>query len=157
MTQEIKEKTELCSKAFLAWVITEQEGKDMTVINEDIANLFTSRMILKKFEVFNIDIVLPDMLLLILNICTDSNPGQFQIILKDLLNNIKQEKGLIKPGYIITSEDFAEHFISFPIIEDENIYHKYEKLWDGQKKERKHPLDSDNLCDTPEWWREVME
>jgi hypothetical protein len=31
------------------------------------------------------------------------------------------------------------------------------KMWDGQKREVKNILESDNKCDTPEWWLEVME
>ena len=152
----IKEKEELCSKAFLAWMVQE-DNNNVSIGDEEISEMFTSKVILKKFEVFDIDIVLPDMLLFILTICTECNPGQFQVVLKDLLNSIKRFKGPIKPGYIITTEDFSFCFmISFPIMEIPKINKKYEELWDGQKKPKKHNLDSDNLCDTPEWWKEVM-
>ena len=97
------------------------------------------------------------MLLLILNICTEGNPGQFQIILKDLFNIIKQHKGPIPKGYVIKSEDFSFCFLdTFPITEIPNINDKYEKLWEEQKKVTTHFLDADNLCDTIEWWKVVM-
>jgi len=81
-----------------------------------------------------------------------------QITLKDLLNSIKSRMGAIPKGYVITSTDFAFCFPnSFPIIANEQIYEKYIKLWDGQKRERPNEMASDNLCDTPEWWKEVMQ
>ena len=154
----LKEKKETCASAFIAWVELEKHNKDMKVHNEEIEEIFTNKMILKKFKAFGIDIVLPDMLLMILAICTDCNPGQFQIILKDLLNNIKQRKGPIPAGYVITPMDFSLCFrIDFPITEIPHVNAKYEKLWNGQKKENPKDLESDNLCDTPEWWKEVME
>ena len=94
---------------------------------------------------------------MILCICTNNNPGQIQIILKDLLNSIKKRTGPIKPGYIITSNDFSLCFAwNFPIIEIPEINTKYESLWMGQKIETDKPLMSDNLCDTVDWWKEVM-
>lgn len=154
----LEEKKEMCSKALIAWTMTEQEGKDMSIHDKEVENTFTSQMILKKFNVFGIDIVLPDLLLLILAICVDGNPGQFQIILKDLLNNIKKRTGPIQAGYTITAWDFSLCFMSdFPIIDIPHINDKYRKLWDGQKKTKAQPWETDNLCDTVEWWKEVME
>lgn len=154
----LEEKKEMCSKALIAWTMIEQEGKDMSIHDKEVENMFTSQMILKKFNVFGIDIILPDLLLLILAICVDGNPGQFQIILKDLLNNIKKRTGPIQAGYTITTWDFSLCFMNdFPIIDIPHINDKYRKLWDGQKKQKAQPWETDNLCDTPEWWKEVME
>ena len=153
MTTE--QKIRICSNALIAWMSTEKEEP---IHDKDVQDLFTSKVILKKFKVFDIDIVLPDMLLLILSVCVDGNPGQFQIILKDLLNHIKKRKGPIPPGYVITSMDFTMCFsMDFPIIDIPRINTKYESLWMGQKIETENPFESDNLCDTPEWWKEVME
>ena len=156
----IEEKKDLCTKALITWFMQEQENHDFKNHDKEIAELFTSQVLLKKFDVFGIDIVLPDMLLMILHICTNNNPGQIQIILKDLLNSIKKRKGSIKPGYVITSNDFSLCFAwNFPIIEISEINIKYESLWMGQKIERdkNNPMISDNLCDTVDWWKEVME
>lgn len=157
MTQ--KEKVEICSQAFIAWITQEQKNKDMTVCDKDIEDMFTSQVLLKKFKAFDINIVLPEMLLLILGICVDGNPGQVQIVLKDLLNSIKERTGKpIPQGYVITTWDFSLHFPGkFPIMDFPEMYNKYKDLWDAQKIERTHPAMSDNLCDTPEWWKEVME
>ena len=154
----IEEKKELCTKAFINWFLQERDNHDFKNHDKEIADLFTSQVLLKKFDVFDIDIVLPDMLLMILHICTNNNPGQVQIILKDLLNDIKKRKGSIKPGYVITTNDFSLYFIrDFPIVEVPEINAKYESLWMGQKIENNDSFGSDNLCDTIEWWKEVME
>lgn len=154
---DIEEKEEICSRALISWMIGEKNNMDFKLHDEDIANLFTSRVLMKKFEVFGIDIVLPDLLLLILNVCTGNNPGQIQIVLKELLNSIKSKNGPIKPGYVITTSDFITCFPSkFPITGIPEIDAKYESLWIGQKIKRESGC-SDNLCDTIEWWMEVME
>lgn len=154
----VEEKIEICSNAFIAWITTEGKEQSIFTDDKDIRNLFTSQIILNKFKAFGVDIVLPDMLLLILNVCVENNPGQFQILLKDLLNSIKERKGPIPAGYVIKSTDFSLCFMTnFPIMDIPHINNKYEKLWDGQKIKRNNPFESDNLCDTPEWWKEVME
>lgn len=153
----VEEKKDLCSRALIGWVLSEQDGKDYTVHDEDIKKLFTSQVILKKFEVFGIRIVLPDPLLLILYLCVEGNPGQYQIILKDLLNSIKQRKGPIPTDYIITADDFSMCFMTnFPIIDIPSINDKYRKLWDGQKFLDMSTGHTANACDTIEWWKEVM-
>lgn len=153
----LQEKEDMCSRVLIGWIIAEQRNKDMSIHDEDIKEIFTSKMILKKFEVFGIDIVLPDMLLLILNVCVNNNPGQFQVVLKDLLNVIKQGKGPIPSGYVIGTRDFVSAFNDkFPIMEIPEINNKYHKLWDDQKKKTTESGESDNLCDTEEWWKEVM-
>ena len=154
----IKEKQELCLQILFSWIEMERSKKDMNIHDKEWEDLFTSRMILKKFEVFGIDIILPDMLLLILNICVNNNPGQFQVVLKDLLCDIKSRKGPIPKRYVITANDFTMCFpFEFPIIESPVVNEKYEKLWDAQKNLNAGVLENDNLCDTPEWWKEVME
>lgn len=153
----ISEKIELCSKCFIAWKSAELQKQDMTKHDKEIADIFIAKALREKFNAFKIDICLPDILILMLDLMTDSNPGQSQIILKELLNDIVKHNGLIKPGYIITSDDFAHCFpSSFPITEIPKINDKYRKLWDAQKKECKGIFDTDNQCDTPEWWLEVM-
>lgn len=162
----IKEKQDICAQAIIKWKAQEEMAKNIPVKefapgihkhDEEIVDLFTSKMILKKFEVFNIDIVLPDMLLLMLYICTEGNPGMFQVILKDLLNHIKEEIGPIPSGYVINVDDATKCFTAPPILDIPEIQDKYCNLWQEQKGERQGSLSSDNLCDTPEWWKEVME
>ncbi len=152
-----KETIDLCSKLFINWFERERQKKDMTQHDEEVTEIFTSKIILKKFETFGIDIVLPDDLLLILYLCVEGNPGQFQILLKELLKAIVKNRGRAIPkGYVITSDDFVHAFPThFPVMSIPEVNKKYEKLWDEQKYESAfHTMN--NRCDTIEWWKEVM-
>lgn len=155
----ISEYAELCSKLLIAWSLQEQKKKDMTIHDKELSNTFIFQVISKKFDIFGIDIVLPDELIAIIDVCTNSNPGQSQILIKYLLENIKSRKGPIPKGYVVTAEDFAFTFQRrFPILHEySDLNEKFQKLWDAQKKERINVFDSDNKCDTPKWWLEVME
>ena len=157
----ISETVEYCCKVLMMWAMDEIDNPSMEYNERDkefIENSFISKVLLKKFEVFDIKIHLPAPLLIILSLCTNENPGQVQIILKKLLLDIKERKGAIPEGYVITSEDFGLCFQeSFPITSIPIISEAYEVLWSEQKRTPKHPLESDNLCDTIEWWKEVME
>lgn len=150
--KEIIEIKELCSKVLTKWVMTNGK-KDFTKHDEDIIREFIPSILLKKFKVFNIDIVLPDELLILLMLCSDGNPGLVQAILMDLLESIKDKNGPIPKGYIITAHDFALAFPNeFPIIKDETILNKYIEKYDTKIKRREY-----NLCDTPDFWLKYME
>ena len=152
MGDSIEEKKVLCSRILLTWITEEQQKKDMSIHDKEVEELFTSKIILSKFKHFNIDIVLPDSLLVLLTVCTNSNPGQFQIVLKYLLNNIVKKKGPIPAGYVISSKDFVYCFpTDYPIMEIPEIDQKFMKLWDKQKTSN-----GANACDTVDWWKEVM-
>lgn len=155
----LSEDEKTCSMLLLLWLNNEHKGKDMKTYDEEINKLFLTQVIRKKFEVFGIDIVLPDELLAIITICTNSNPGQGQILLKYILDDIKNRKGPIPKGYVVKSEDFVNAFESkFPILHQfKALNTKFQKLWDAQKKPSVLPFETDNKCDTPEWWLEVME
>ena len=145
-----QEKIELCSRIFIAWKLS---NKAWNVHDDEILDAFIPGMLVKKMKAFGVDIFLPDPLLLLIDVCTESNPGQAQIILKDLLNNIVERTGKIKKGYMISAEDVAECWpTSFPIVSLKPEL--YEIKWIDQKTNKAF---SDNLCDTPEWWLEVME
>ena len=152
IAMEEKEIKDLCGKVLAAWIISNGK-KDFTKHDEDIIKEFIPSILLKKFKVFNIDIVLPDELLILLTLCSDSNPGLVQAILMDLLESIKDKNGPIPKGYIITAYDFAFAFPNeFPIIKDETILNKYIKKYDTEIKRRGY-----NLCDTPDFWLKYME
>lgn len=158
---ELEEVKQLCSKVFINWFFLEQENPNMDYTSDDkefINNDFISQVLIKKFNVFDIKIHLPLPLLIIIGLCTNENPGQSQIILKQLLLSIKSKKGPIPEGYVISNSDFVECFeTSFPIMLIPAFNESYSILWDQQKKQGKiGPMESDNLCDTSEWWKEVM-
>lgn len=158
---ELDRTEEICAKLMLSWIVDEANKSDMTYRPEDeefIVKSFTASIISKKLEMFGIDIHIPIYLYMLIAVCCEENPGQAQLILKVLLESIKKSRGPIEAGYIIRVEDFANCFAdSFPIMAVPEINSKYRKLWDDQKRQTKDSfLESDNKCDTPEWWREVM-
>ena len=155
----IEDKRIICSQALMTWLYSEIDNEELDIKEKDkICNIFPYNMILNKLDNYGVKVVLPDLLLMIVSLCTDNNPGISQIIIKELLSDIKEKQGNIPEGYIITSSDFVNCFPeNFPILDIPEVYDKYIKLWDGQKRERPNEFSSDNLCDTPEWWLEVME
>lgn len=154
----LKEKTDLCSRAFISWLSAEKKGIDMRVHDPEIIEKdFITMVLNKKLEACRVEIHLPDMLTLIIGICTEGNPGQSQIILKELLESIKKNKGPIPAGYVILADDFVTCFMTkFPITEDKVMEKKYYDLWEAQKYENQLGY-RENKCDTVEYWREVME
>lgn len=157
---DIQNTMELCSKIFISWHFNAKENPNMDYEQKDkefLEQSFIAKILLKKFEVYNIKIHLPVHLLMILSLCTNENPGQSQIVLKDLLNDIKSRRGPIPSGYVITPDDFALCFASdFPIMDISYINDKYQKLWNDQKFIDLRTERSENACDTIEYWKEVM-
>lgn len=159
--EELDKTKDLCARLLMAWFIAEKNKPDMTYSPADeefMTKSFTARILSKKLEMFNMSIHIPAYLYMLIAVCCDENPGQAQLILKTLLNSIKNNKGLIEAGYIIRTEDFVNCFANrFPIMAIPDISDEYRKLWEAQKRQPKDPfLESDNKCDTPEWWLEVM-
>jgi hypothetical protein len=151
-------KYELCRKVFTLWVHKYLHDKDMNEHDDEIFDvLFTAKMIKKKFDAFCIDIVLPDYLIMLIDICIDSNPGLFQVVLKEILVNARSDGKPLPSKYVITPYDYLTTFdYKHPIIEIAEYKHKFEDLWDAQKVvEDAHPT-SRNKCDTKRWWLEAI-
>ncbi len=161
MTKNIEETTLLCANVFMSWYSEEKDNPKMEYKDEDkefLEESFIAKILLKKFDVFNIKIHLPVHLLMLLSLCTNENPGQTQILLKELLLDIKSKKGPIPTGYVISYNDFTNCFqTSFPILEIPELNDKYHKLWDDQKYIDMRTKHQCNACDIIEWWKEVMQ
>lgn len=160
MLKNIEEVNKLCAEVFLSWCFEEETNPKMEYKDKDkefLEESFIAKVLLKKFETFNIKIHLPVHLLMLLSLCAKENPGQTQIILKDLLLDIKSKKGPIFEGYVISSNDFANCFEKFPVMEIPEINDKYHKLWDDQKYVDMATGLECNACDIIEWWKEVMQ
>lgn len=158
---ELDKIKEMCAKLLILWIKAEADTPDMKYRPEDeefIEKSFTAKIISKKLDAFGICIHIPVYLYMLIAVCCKENPGQAQLILKVLLNSIKDNKGPIKADYIIRVEDFVNCFANaFPIMIIPEIHSEYQKLWEDQKRQSSGQfLESDNKCDTPDWWREVM-
>ena len=151
----VDEKINLCSRVLMVWFLKEKE-EDVSVHEKEVADMFISQILMKKLAAVGVDVVIPDPLLVMIDLCCNSNPGISQLMLKDILLSIKNRKGPVPKGYVITTDDFSLCYPNrFPVIEYPDINKKFEEMWDSQKifiggKER-------NSCDTAEWWLEVME
>lgn len=136
----------MISQAFLMWGMSENEGKEICG-GEYQKQAFIPQVLLKKFEAFEINIVMPEGFLMIIDMCTMGNPGISQLLVKEVIENIPD----LKPGHKITLEDFARvHSMSFPMLSDPKNMKKYEELWDAQKSPH------GNRVDTQEYWLEVF-
>lgn len=160
-SEELNKTKDLCAKLLMAWFMAERNKPDMIYSSEDekfMTESFTAQIISKKLKMFGVNIHIPIYLYMLIAVCCAENPGQAQLILKVLLDSIKKSKGPIEAGYIIRTEDFVSCFTNtFPIMSIPEISDEYQKLWETQKRKTKDPfLESDNKCDTPEWWLEVM-
>jgi len=154
-----KEQIELCGTALMNLLIEERNGSDMTKHDPEITGLFPICIVLDKLEKTGIDVVIPDMILMILDICCLGNPGVIQLMTKELLMDIKtRQGGSIPKGYVVTADDFVNAYgDAFPLLSLPATEEKYHKLWEAQKKERlSSNLESDNQCDIPEWWQEIL-
>lgn len=120
----------------------------------------TSRLLLVKIPGYGVKIIPPDWLIYLIEVCAGDHPGFLQLIYKELLtfiNNHCYGGTGIPENYKIRAIDFINCFRNaYPILLDPKVYEKYSKMWDEQKKEKCNSADSDNKCDTAEYWLEVM-
>ena len=142
----MKEDLELCSKVLMVWTLNPNSDK-INFDPEYQANSFIAKIIRKKFEVFQIPIKIPDPLLMLSEICTDSNPGVSQIMLKEVLSRISS----LELDYQVMPMDFVRVYATeFPLMRNPKWEEHFRKLWDAQKS------DGNNLCDTRDWWMELF-
>lgn len=159
--EQIKEANEICSRAFIMWKMEELGNPTMSYSKSDLEmleNLFLYQVMDGKLKHFGVNVHIPMYLYVIVSTCADGNIGKAQLILKEILNSIKEKRGPIKQGYVITTNDMVMAFGErFPVLVDKSIEAEYEKLWQAQKREPTEDSLYDNKCDTKEWWAEVME
>ena len=154
MTKEGNDISKIATKIYFDWIMKVQCKKNLLEHRESIKQeTFAAQILIRKMDamsILGVDFIMPDNLVLLIDVCTGSNPGMSQIVLKELLESIVANKGLIEKNYVITPDDFTIAFETFPIIDDENRK-EWEKKWDAQKDKNKN-----NKVDTLEYWKEVM-
>ena len=138
------------SMIFMAWTMGELKGDFSPVIPNVHEESFICQVLSKRMEAFGLQVVVPDHLSCILEICTEGNPGLSLYMLSEILKNTHIQ---CLP-YTIKAMDFTMTFpTAFPVL-TENRYAEYQKKWDGQKYEKDgHLL---NRVDTPDFWKEVI-
>lgn len=162
MNEEQKKVEEICEKAFI--ILSQEEfNKDVKAKSPEVVNAFPISIVEQKLDAVGIKVIIPDLIYLILATCCNSNPGSIQVMVKELLMQVKENnEGKIPEGYVVTALDFAiTHPMSFPYFHIPSIEKKYHQLWTEQKQPLRNntlsSFSSDNKCDTAEWWLEIIE
>lgn len=151
---------ETCSIVLASWVERfakrNKNTKNSDILKSILKDDIIAKILVNKIKWAEVDIIIPDELLLIISICAQ-RPGFAQLMLVDILDTIYDNHDKSIPsGYEITPEDFGNTFKDkFPIIE---LYPEYEILydmmWDDQKfKDNEYNSGfMDNKIDTKEFW-----
>lgn len=123
--------------------------------SDDISESFICQVLNKRMKAFNTGIIIPDYLSLMIELCTNSNPGQSLMILAEILEKLPKP---VADGYVITPEDFIRVYTNkFPIVWwYEDINDRLNKRWNEQKVVPAHPLQTDNACGEPEYWNKLL-
>lgn len=144
---------EACSKMLIMWTFRGKSPQD-----QDVATIAAEyplcQILLNKLKWAGLNVIIPEECLIILAMCSDS-PGTIQLIAHHLLQGIPN----LEQGYEVTPLDFSRVFpSSFPIVQDPKWAKFWEDAWDNQKipKDERKPLQSDNRCDTKEYWLELL-
>lgn len=160
---------QLCTQVLVSWCMSSINPDHTKLYSSEYESIsFIAKVLRKKMEVFNIHVKLPDPLIMLIEICTDSNPGISQLILKRVLLHSKCKSIPEGQMYEVTPTDFSLTFPEeFPIVnttsDEESVppFMRYQRVnpkweeifheeWDAQKNEN-----GANKCDTPEWWMEI--
>lgn len=138
---------ELSKKVLIIWNLNQMKKNEFSIDEDFNKQSFIAQILRKKMEAFNIKINIPDELIMLIEIATNSNPGVSQVMLHEILMSIRD----LKEGYTIQPMDFArkypDRFLMMDNPEDEEYFRK---LWDAQKSP------SGNRCDTVEYWMECF-
>lgn len=141
----VSPEVEICSKLLIIWSLNQNDDKIMFDPEYEKVS-FIAKVLRKKMEAFGIDVKLPDPLIMIIETCTQSNPGVSQLLLKKVL----AQRSNVDSDNVVTPTMFALAFgESFPVMSDHTWEKRLHDEWDAQKAE-----DGSNKCDTPEWWRD---
>lgn len=143
---------ETIAKTFLEWSATDLLDHDANCTNnrDEIMNRsFLGKLIIKKLEWAGVDVIVPDLCLIIIVLCSET-PAEVQMIMTDLLDGTLKRNNFTRfpKNYKITSSDFSYTFSNkFPIVSEyKEIKDMYNKKWDDQK------VDGRNMYDTIEFW-----
>ena len=152
------ETLDLVAKTFMVWSFEASNPDFNPIIEEAHEQSFICNVLNKRVEAFNLPIIIPDYMSIILETCTGANPGQSLLLAYLVVEKAHTENATLDNKYVITPTDFSNVFcFEFPItIDNLKLSKKYEEMWDNQKiLDAKFPQ-SDNLIDTPEHWMKAV-
>lgn len=110
---------------------------------------FIAMVLLKRMKAFEIEVKIPDELILILEISTEGNPGKSLTLLYEILSRIPN----LQKGHMLTCDDYIRLTGTgqFKTVWNKEDDKWMEDLWDSQKTD-----DGCNKVDYPEYWRELF-
>jgi len=147
ITKEISDE-ELAARVLLTWGVLQSQKNYNPVKNKTIAEQFFTKILRKKLLVMDVDIIIPDELCLLIELCA-TTPLDCQLILVDILDNILDREGNIPKGYVITYKDFGYTFPNkFPLIAlNKDIENEYSLKAKNHKFNGVYDLDSYSFWD----------
>ena len=139
---------ELASRLLLTWGVLQNQKNYIPVKDKIIAEQFFTKILRKKLLAMDVDIIIPDELCLLIELCA-TTPLDCQLILVDILDGILDREGNIPNGYVITYKDFGYTFPNkFPLIAlDKNIENEYLLKAKNHKFNGVYDLDSYSFWD----------
>ena len=143
----IRENIRIVSLILFKNKITNDENKPDFYDEEYHDASFIYKVLSGKLKAFNIDVQVQDGLYMVIDVCSQGNPLYAQLLLFDVLNNISN----LKPGRIITCEDFANTFPAYcPLLLYPNVKKEFEKRAIELK------LENDGYpVDCKEFWNQI--
>ena len=151
--ENLLENLKLATLVFCFW--SNKSNKDDNLVNcSKDSESFICRVLGARNEAFELGISIPEHLGLLIECCTNGNPGQSLMILSEILEHVPE----LTMGYKITPYDFIRVYGNkFPVIGlYPEIDSRIEKRWREQKRTRVKSIESDNQCDYPEYWRKFF-
>ena len=147
-----QQKLDMAGITFINWLQIHHSNPDkLKERNQEVYDSsFICKVIDNRMKTFNIDIHIPDHLIVLIDLCTGSNPGMSFMMLSEILEKIPD----LKYGHLIQPDDFVRVYGSkFPILSMySDISDRLEKKWDMQKLETPKDFDTDNQCDYKYYW-----
>ena len=118
-----QQKLDMAGITFINWLQIHHSNPDkLKERNQEVYDSsFICKVIDNRMKTFNIDIHIPDHLIVLIDLCTGSNPGMSFMMLSEILEKIPD----LKYGHLIQPDDFVRVYrskfptfaypISFPV------------------------------------------
>lgn len=151
MMNEEMDMIEAIGNIYIHWNIdaVKNEGYNPEEYDDEINDYPLVKILRKKLEWGGVDVVIPDYLVMIIALCSES-PAEVQMIMVDILDKIYENNdNHIPKHYVITPIDFSITFpVKFPAtMQYPEMKARYNRKWDEQKTPNR-----ENSYDTKAFW-----
>lgn len=133
----------------MSWFNNMNNSESKLSKDKILESSFLAKVLVKKIEAMGLDVIVPNELLSIIILCSET-PAEVQMIFTDILDGVLEANKIDKlpKEYKITPFDFIYAYPNkFPITcLYPDVKEKYNKKWDDQK------INGMNSYDTYEFW-----